>query len=477
MLTWSPPGTSQQLSVFDVLVGDVMHLEPGDLIPVDGIFIQGHAVKCDESSATGESDLLRKVTADEVFRTLSKEDFSNLDKLDPFIISGAKVAEGTGTFLVTAVGVNSAHGRTTMALREDSEATPLQQKLNVLADYIAKIGGGAALLLFVVLFIKFLAELPGSPLSASQKGQAFLQIFIMSVTVVVVAVPEGLPLAVTLALAYATTRMLKDNNLVRVLKACETMGNATTVCSDKTGTLTENKMTVVAGTFGRSISFGTTTNEKIPDEVPSIGTTSRETSVNESLLSISLAAKAQLIQAITVNSTAFEGVQDGKPTFIGSKTETALLEFARDQLGAGPLQTERSNANVVEVIPFDSARKYMATVVRLPDGKVRVHAKGASEILLSQCSLLADLASANLTSRALSSVEVAELGQTITSYASQSLRTIALSYRDLKSWPPAGFDGVKDFPLVHRDMTLMGIVGIKDPLRAGVSEAVQDCQV
>ncbi|KAF2263679.1 calcium-translocating P-type ATPase [Lojkania enalia] len=474
-------GVSQQISVFDVLVGDVMHLEPGDLIPVDGIFIEGHSVKCDESSATGESDLLRKVPADDVFKALESEDFRNLNKLDPFLISGSKVSEGTGTFLVTATGVNSAHGRTTMALREESDATPLQQKLNVLADYIAKLGGAAALVLFVVLFIKFLAQLKGSDLNASQKGQAFLQIFIMSVTVVVVAVPEGLPLAVTLALAYATTRMLKDNNLVRVLKACETMGNATTVCSDKTGTLTENKMTVVASTIGQSASFRSIVSECGTDEKTTTPTTSSGLSMNASISSLSLEVKSLLVAAITVNSTAFEGVQEGRATFIGSKTETALLEFARDRLGAGPVQTERANANVVEVIPFDSSRKFMATIVKLPNGLFRAYVKGASEILLEKCSdVLADPTSSTLDSTALGPEQIDDLSRIITTYASQTLRTIALSYRDYESWPPEGSSGdtnnVEEFLSVHEDMTLIGIVGIKDPLRAGVREAVRDCR-
>jgi P-type Ca2+ transporter type 2C len=236
-------GKSVEISVFDLMVGDVMHLFTGDLVPVDGIFIKGFGVKCDESSATGESDLLKKVGADEVFAALQevaegKEGRTDIAKLDPFIISGSKVQEGTGFFLVTAVGVNSSYGRTTMSLRTEQEETPLQRKLNILADWIAKVGGGAALLLFIVLFIKFCAELPGNSDSPSQKGHNFLRLFIVSVTVVVVAVPEGLPLAVTLALAFATTRMMKDNNLVRVLKACETMGNATTICSDKTGKIT-----------------------------------------------------------------------------------------------------------------------------------------------------------------------------------------------------------------------------------------------
>jgi Ca2+-transporting ATPase len=212
-------GKSAEVSVFDIMVGDVMHLFAGDLVPVDGIFINGHGVKCDESSATGESDLLKKAAADEVFAVL--EDVAkggkppaDIEKLDPFIISGSKVNEGTGTFLVTAVGVNSSYGRIMMAMHTDQEDTPLQKKLNRLADMIAKFGGGAALLLFVVLLIKFLAQLPDNHDTPDEKGQRFLRLFITSVTVVVVAVPEGLPLAVTLALAFATTRMLKDNNLV-----------------------------------------------------------------------------------------------------------------------------------------------------------------------------------------------------------------------------------------------------------------------
>ncbi|KAH7360652.1 E1-E2 ATPase-domain-containing protein [Rhexocercosporidium sp. MPI-PUGE-AT-0058] len=196
-------GRRQEINIYDVLVGDVMLLEPGDMVPVDGILIEGHSIKCDESSATGESDLLKKHSGAEVFKAI--EAGGDIRKLDPFILSGSKIAEGVGKFLVTAVGVHSTFGKTMMSLREDRDATPLQQKLNVLADYIAKLGGAAALVLFIVLFIKFCAQLKGSKLTPSEKGQNFLQIFIVSVTVVVVAVPEGLPLAVTFALAFATT--------------------------------------------------------------------------------------------------------------------------------------------------------------------------------------------------------------------------------------------------------------------------------
>lgn len=480
-------GKSQEISVYDIMVGDLVHLYPGDLVPVDGIFVQGHGVKCDESSATGESDLLRKTPAAEVFEALKKLDRDDIEKLDPFIISGSKVQEGTGTFLVTAVGVNSSYGRTTMALREEPEPTPLQRKLNVLADYIAKIGGSAALLLFVVLFIKFLVELRGSTDTPSQKGQNFLRIFIQAVTVVVVAVPEGLPLAVTLALAFATTRMLKDNNLVRVLRACETMGNATTICSDKTGTLTQNRMTVVACTIGRDRSFGGDGPELAGPNESEAGKAPAEPKVKamqvgEFVKSLSSEVKDLVVQANAVNSTAFEGVVEDKHTFIGSKTEVALLEFCKNHLGAGPVAEERANADVVQVVPFDSAVKYMATVVRLANGKFRVYAKGASEILLDRCTrILADPSADDLGTVELAQADKDALLQIITSYASQTLRTISVSFRDFDVWPPP--DAVSeedpklaDFTKAHRDMTLLGIFGIKDPLRPGVIDAVKDCQ-
>jgi Ca2+-transporting ATPase len=228
-------GKSFMINVHDILVGDVLHLEPGDLVPVDGIFIDGHDLKCDESSATGESDALKKTGGDAVMRAL--ETGQSTKNLDPFIISGAKVLEGMGTFVVTSVGVNSSFGKIMMSVRTDVEATPLQKKLEGLALAIAKLGGSAAGLLFFVLLFRFLANLSGDNRTPSAKASSFLDILIVAITIIVVAVPEGLPLAVTLALAFATTRLLKENNLVRVLRACETMGNATTICSDKTGTL------------------------------------------------------------------------------------------------------------------------------------------------------------------------------------------------------------------------------------------------
>ena len=228
-------GKTVVISICDVLVGDLVHLEPGDIVPVDGIFVGGSGIKCDESSATGESDTIRKTPGDAVMKAFESD--QSTEGLDPFIISGTKVLEGVGTFMATSVGVHSSFGRTMMSARADIDPTPLQEKLGRLATSIAKIGGTSAGLLFFVLLFRFVGALSGDHRTPTEKGSAFMDILIVAVTIIVVAVPEGLPLAVTLALAFATTKMLKENNLVRILRACETMGNATTICSDKTGTL------------------------------------------------------------------------------------------------------------------------------------------------------------------------------------------------------------------------------------------------
>lgn len=468
-------GKTIEISVFDILVGDVLHLEPGDMIPVDGVLIEGFNVKCDESQATGESDVIRKRPADEVMSAIENGD--DLNKMDPFIQSGARVMEGVGTFMATAVGVNSSYGKTLMALNDDPEMTPLQSKLNVIAEYIAKLGGAAGLLLFIVLFIEFLVKLKyqGS-LTPAQKGQEFLNIFIVVVTIIVVAVPEGLPLAVTLALAFATTRMLRDNNLVRHLKACEVMGNATTICSDKTGTLTQNKMQVVAGTISTSHRFG-----GAPDEEGKAKAAS-DISPSEFVKMLGGEVKDLLKDSIALNSTAFEGEVDGEMTFIGSKTETALLIFAKEFLGMGPVSEERHNAKILQLIPFDSGRKCMGIVVQLPNGKARLYVKGASEIVLAQCTSMLRDPSTDCSITPLEQEHKDTVSKLIEHYATQSLRTIGIVYKDLDKWPPPRarrVEGEKDdvqFDAIFRDMVFIGMVGIKDPLREGVREAVKDCQ-
>ncbi|RAQ71548.1 hypothetical protein COH20_012417 [Aspergillus flavus] len=464
------------VSTYDIVVGDVVYLEPGDVLPTDGVLINGHDVKCDESSVTGESDLLRKTPSDKVYWAIEQN--TDLKKMDPFIMSGSKVEEGTGTFLVTAIGVHTTYGRTMMSLQDEGETTPLQIKLNVLADYIAKVGLTAGLVVFVVLFIKFLVRLKDIQGGPEAKGQAFLRIFIVAVTVVVVAVPEGLPLAVTLALAFATTRMIQDNNLVRLLRACETMGNATAICSDKTGTLTENKMSVVAATLGTTSTFG--------DQLPSNDATNApdrgSLSALEFISMLSTSVKNHLLQSIVLNSTAFESDHDGVGKFIGSKTETALLSFAREQLGLRPVGEARANTKIVQMFPFDSSRKCMAVVVQLDNGKYRMLVKGAAEILLRQSTQIVQDPTNGLAESPLSEEKRAALDAIITNYASHSLRCIALVHRDFENWPPHGtptdeIDCERAvFEPIFEDMTIIGIFGIQDPVRQGVADAVQQCQ-
>jgi P-type Ca2+ transporter type 2C len=430
------------------------------MIPVDGIFISGHNLKCDESSATGESDQIKKTGAENVMRLLENGHADHKD-LDPFIISGAKVLEGVGTYLVTSVGEYSSFGKIMMAMRTDPETTPLQNKLNGLATAIAKLGASAAALLFFVLLFRFCAGLPNDLRPSAEKASAFMDILIVAITVIVVAVPEGLPLAVTLALAFATTRLLKENNLVRILKSCEVMGNATTICSDKTGTLTTNRMTVVAGIFGANDGFE---NNEITPFAQSIPSEQRDL----------------LVQAIAINSTAFESQDNAEEGFIGSKTEVALLEFAKKHLSMGSLSNERANAEVVQIFPFDSAKKCMGAVIKVPKHGYRFFVKGASEIVLRSCTSVADLKTgevSDLTSEIRERTEA-----TISSFAKKSLRTIALVYRDFESWPPAGTQTSADptaaeFEPVLKDLILNGVVGIMDPVRDGVPEAVAKCQL
>jgi Ca2+-transporting ATPase len=437
-------------------------MEPGDVIPVDGIFIEGHDVKCDESSATGESDAIRKTPSAMVMKAL--ENGQSQKGLDPFIISGAKVNEGVGTYMATSVGVHSSFGKIMMSVRTEMEATPLQEKLGGLAVAISKIGSAAAGILFFILLFRFVGGLSGDNRTPTEKGSAFMDILIVAVTIIVVAVPEGLPLAVTLALAFATTRMLKDNNLVRVLRACETMGNATAICSDKTGTLTTNKMTVVAGKFG-SASFAQSDTET-------------DKTVASWASGVTPAAKELLIQSIAINSTAFEGEEEGRQVFVGSKTETALLQLAKDHLGLLSLPETRDNEEVVHMMPFDSSKKCMAAVIKLKAGGYRLVVKGASEILLGMCSEQANFQT--LETEPLSEEGRQVLLSTISDFANKSLRTIGLVYQEYTQWPPTNAEftetGSVDFASILRNLVFFGVVGIQDPVRPGVPEAVRKAQ-
>ncbi|GAA6050651.1 hypothetical protein JCM3770_000873 [Rhodotorula araucariae] len=511
-------GQERLMSVYDVVVGDILFLEPGEIVPVDGVFLGGHNVRCDESGATGESDAVRKAPFDEIDQDGAK------GKTDCFMISGSKVIEGVGRYVVTSVGRNSFHGKIMMSLQGETEDTPLQLKLNALAELIAKLGSLAGLILFAALMIRFFVKLKTDPnRSADDKAQNFISILIISVTVVVVAVPEGLPLAVTLALAFATRRMTKMNLLVRVLGACETMANATCVCTDKTGTLTTNKMTVVAGSIGVHLKFvsrlaenSARTNandDRDPEQItspdaedekgraalaasqpqPRRGRLDFTADMAEIGAHASPALRKLLNDSVVINSTAFEGTDEhgAEGGFVGSKTETALMGWAQEQ-GWAHWKAIREGADIVQMVPFSSERKCMGVVVRLAGKRgYRLYLKGASEVLakLATRHVVVDEGGGasgaqdedgEVPTKAFDDETRANISRTIIFYACQSLRTIALCSRDFASWPPAGAhanaDGEVAYDDMAQDLTLIAITAIEDPLRDGVANAVATCQ-
>ncbi|KAI8078906.1 PMCA-type calcium-translocating P-type ATPase [Halteromyces radiatus] len=459
-------GHEHEISVYDLQVGDILILEPGDILPVDGLFLDGHNVACDESSATGESDTMKK-------KAFPKNDDGNDNSIDCFLLSGSKVLEGVGRCVVIAVGEHSFFGKTMMSMRgQETEGTPLQVKLDILAEQIAKLGFAAALLMLLTLIIKYLvlSSLENHWPSSEQMAATLVRIIIQAITIIVVAVPEGLPMAVTMALAFATTQMLKENNLVRVLSACETMGNATAICSDKTGTLTQNVMSVEKGTMPAYISFDNQEQGSIKQW--------RSKCNDEKLVET-------IVQGIAINSTAFENNdENGQRSFIGSKTECALLSWAK-QLGCDYEQI-RHDLNVVQVYPFASKRKTMSTVIsnNITGKGYRMYTKGASEIVLDHCTQYIDQ---HGKPHRLDKEGIVKWQGIISDYANQALRTIALAYKDMKTSEnlnkAKGNHGNKDNDNDDNDddeeepdldnLILIGVVGIMDPLRPGVVESVQ----
>lgn len=428
-------GFRQKISIYDLLPGDIVHLAIGDLVPADGLFVSGFSVLINESSLTGESEPV------------------NVNSDNPFLLSGTKVQDGSCKMLVTTVGMRTQWGKLLATLSEGGDdETPLQVKLNGVATIIGKIGLYFAIVTFAVLvqglFNRKLKE--GSHWTWSgDDAMEILEFFAVAVTIVVVAVPEGLPLAVTLSLAFAMKKMMNDKALVRHLAACETMGSATSICSDKTGTLTTNHMTVVKACICGKIKEVGSSKEtfSIFSEIPSSG------------LSI-------LLQSI-FNNTGGEIVknEDGKVEILGSPTETALLEFGL--LLGGDFQSERQTLNIVKVEPFNSAKKQMAVLLELPDGGHRVHCKGASEIILAACDKVIDSDGVIV---ALNEASRDHLKDTIELFANEALRTLCLAYMEI------GNEFSAESPLPIIGYTCIGIVGIKDPVRPGVRESVAICR-
>ena len=363
--------------------------------------------------------------------------------------------------LVLSVGEQSDWGRTMAMVQTESVETPLQEKLGVLATAIGKLGLAVAVVCFIVLMIRWMVENHGFPLSKFAEGP--LEYFIFAVTIVVVAVPEGLPLAVTISLAYSMNKMLKDNNFVRVLAACETMGGATAICSDKTGTLTENRMTVVEGWFAGE---GEEALERGAGAVPAWD-------------ALPGPVRALIVDDIALNSKAFlvepgggragEGVE-----FVGNRTECALLMLARGWGQDYRTVRKAREHDVATIFNFSSERKMSSVLVRGDGADLTLLCKGAAEMVLARCvSVLGRDGRPSPLSPELREA----LEKRVTSMASRGLRTLCLATarvpRGDKSDAETG-EATDEPP--ERDMALLCVVGIKDPVRAEVPEAVRTCQ-
>ncbi|KAJ7958255.1 Calcium-transporting ATPase [Quillaja saponaria] len=428
-------GCRQKISIYDLLPGDIVHLSIGDQVPADGLFVAGFSLLINESSLTGESEPV------------------NITAASPFLLSGTKVQDGTCKMLVTTVGMRTQWGKLLATLTEGGDdETPLQVKLNGVATIIGKIGLFFAVVTFAVLvqglFSRKLQE--GSQwIWSGDDAMEILEFFAIAVTIVVVAVPEGLPLAVTLSLAFAMKKMMNDKALVRNLAACETMGSATTICSDKTGTLTTNHMTVVKACICGKVKEvgGSKVSSNFFSDIPD-------------------SAVRILLQSI-FNNTGGEVVKnkDDKIEVLGTPTETALLEFGL--LLGGDFQLERNASNLVKVEPFNSLKKRMGVIIELPDGGFRAHCKGASEIILAACDKVID---SNGYVVPLDIESINDLKNTIEQFACEALRTLCLAYME------TGTEFSAESPIPVTGYTCIGIVGIKDPVRPGVRESVAICR-
>lgn len=407
----------------DVVVGDIVIINTGAEVPADGELLECVSLNIDESTLTGEPMCHKSV---------DEKDF-DLDATYPtnHVLKGTKVMEGHGIFRVTAVGDKTENGKVFVAAQiDDSVKTPLNEQLDGLSALITKLSYGFAVLVVVGrLLIYFLGN---NSMEWAHITAYILQTLMIAVTLIVVAVPEGLPMAVTLSLAYSMRRMLKTNNLVRKMHACETMGATTVICTDKTGTLTQNQMSVEETQF-----YGLANQVLNTDETSCL-----------------------IKEGIALNSTASLDLSNpDKPVVLGNPTEGALLLWLRKE--GIDYRRLKEEANVIEELPFSTERKYMATVVESAQirGKKILYVKGAPEIIRSLCKQIDK------------NVNVADIDKQLTDYQNRAMRTLGFAYQILNDSDTAIADG----KVVAKNLIFMGIVAIADPVRNDVPAAVQKC--
>lgn len=404
-------GNMTEIPKKDVVVGDIVKLNTGNDIPADGILLDASSLSVDESTLTGEPSC-RKTT-----------DPTHFDNEATFpsdhVLRGTRVIEGHGIMKVLAVGDSTENGKVfTAAQIDNSVKTPLNEQLDGLGKLISKI---SYILAAVIILGRIIVYFTNYDFEWMPFISYMLQSIMVAVTLVVVSVPEGLPMAVTLSLAYSMRRMLKSNNLVRKMHACETMGATTVICTDKTGTLTENQMRVYKTDFF------------IPQSDASY-----------------------IYQGIAVNSTAELDHSSEKTKVLGNPTEGALLLWLENQ--GIDYNKLRSEVSMVEELPFSTERKYMATVVNNEKDTKILYVKGAPEIIFGLCKHYPE------------GVSKEGIDSLLLGYQAQAMRTLGFAYQIIKD----GDKTIDDKRVIADNLTFIGITAISDPVRATVPAAVKE---
>lgn len=423
-------GNISQITKKEVVVGDIVVLESGEEVPADGQLLEAVSLQINESTLTGEPVIDKTVVESEFDPDATYP--SNV------VMRGTTVVDGHGVMRVDLVGDATGYGKVYEGSQiENNIDTPLQIQLKKLAGVISKGGYTVAILTFVALLAKLLIHSSGMPVM--ELVSQILNIFMVAVTLIVVSVPEGLPMSVTLSLALSMNRMLKTNNLVRKMHACETMGATTVICTDKTGTLTQNQMQVYRTNF-----YNLKDQQLGNDELSNL-----------------------IKEGIAVNSTAYLDFSEDKVKTLGNPTEAALLLWLNSQ--HQNYLTLREEAKVVSQLTFSTERKYMATVVQSPLlGKKVLYVKGAPEIVLANSRRVA----INETYKPVEACK-AEIEKQLLDYQNQAMRTLGFAYQLIEDGEEKSF--FVDGRLHNTDLTYLGIVAISDPVRADVPAAVQSC--
>lgn len=401
-------GRHRQIRKREVVVGDIVSVRTGDEIPADGTLIEAISLRMDESSLTGEPSCVK---------TTDEAEFAKDAAYPPnMVLRGTRVLEGHGEYAVTAVGDATENGKVFKEAQIDSGIrTPLNEQLDRLGTWISRISYILAALVILGRCLLFFTGGNG-PVDCVHAMAYLLESLMIAVTLIVVAVPEGLPMAVTLSLAYSMRRMLKTNNLVRKMHACETMGAATVICTDKTGTLTQNRM-----------------------------------SVAETMFTAADTPMSVIHESAAVNSTAI--VEDGE--VIGNPTEGALLRWLIDK--GVDYKALRDEAEVISELPFTTENKYMATLVTSAvSGKRILYVKGAPEIVYARCTPLPS--------------GEAVFGK-LSEWQGKAMRTLGFACKELSE----GEEPFQHGHLTVKDLSFLGIAAISDPVRDDVPSAVREC--